>query len=196
MKQLKETSCFGTAPFSILALLLLMTLSCSWCDAAEYNCANPDATIKKPFIDGNKSFMGGIVSEYQGAGGVDDVYSPIIDASTPDKHKHVIGQLAQMTTDDSLKALEHAKKAWNRGQGVWPLMSSEERIVAMQNVVSKLKERREEIIDVLQWEICKSSLDAAAEFDRTMGFIEGTINEVRLASKQSSIWRTISGIAA
>lgn len=140
--------------------------------------------------------MGGTVSDYKGAGKVDDVYSPILDTSTQEKHKHIIGKLAQMTTDDSLNALEHAKKAWNRGQGVWPLMSSEERITALQNVVNKLKEKREEIIDVLQWEICKSSVDAATEFDRTMGFIENSIEEVRIASKQSSIWKTIGGIAA
>ena len=140
--------------------------------------------------------MGGVVNDYKGGGKVDDVYSPILDTSTPEKHKHIIGKLAQMTTEDSLQALEHAKNAWNRGQGVWPLMSTEGRIAAIQSVISKLKERREEIINVLQWEICKSSTDAAAEFDRTMVFIESTINEVRIASKQSSIWKTISGIAA
>ena len=141
----------------------VFVIGCCFCKAAEYNCLNPDATIQKPFIDGSKSFMGGVVNDYKGGGKVDDVYSPILDTSTPEKHKHIIGKLAQMTTEDSLQALEHAKNAWNRGQGVWPLMSTEGRIAAIQSVISKLKERREEIINVLQWEICKSSTDAAAD---------------------------------
>ena len=75
-------------------------------------------------------------------------------------------------------------------------MSTEERISRIESVVVKLRERRSDIIDVLQWEICKSTSDAEAEFDRTMAFIENTIEEVRGNEKLSSVWKTISGITA
>jgi len=122
--------------------------------AAEYSCSTP------PFIDGAKKFMGGIISGYDGS--VSEVFSPIIDSDK--KSRFVIGKLAQMTSEDSLEALAHAKAAWNYGRGVWPQMSTEERIKAMEDAVSKLRERRSEIVTILQWEIAKSSKDAGRYF--------------------------------
>ena len=60
--------------------------------------------------------MGGKITQYEGK--VENVYSPILDSSESEKHKHIIGKLAQMTTEDSMNALEEAKTAWNSGQGV------------------------------------------------------------------------------
>jgi glyceraldehyde-3-phosphate dehydrogenase (NADP+) len=49
-------------------------------------------------------------------------------------------------------------------------MSQSARIHAVENFVKALKLNREEIVDVLMWEICKTKSDAAKEFDRTMDF--------------------------
>jgi len=46
------------------------------------------------------------------------------------------------------------------------------------------------------WEICKSAVDAAAEFDRTMLFIEATIAAYRKLDREEGGWNTISGIFA
>jgi glyceraldehyde-3-phosphate dehydrogenase (NADP+) len=56
-------------------------------------------------------------------------------------------------------------------------------------------EKRTEIVDILMWEICKSTKDAAMEFDRTMIFIDATIKELRAMMQQSS-WETVSGVVA
>ena len=42
-------------------------------------------------------------------------------------------------------------------------------------VVTRLKPKRDEIINVLMWEICKTKADATKEFDRTMDFIAQAI---------------------
>jgi glyceraldehyde-3-phosphate dehydrogenase (NADP+) len=47
-------------------------------------------------------------------------------------------------------------------------MSQAARIAAMEQFVVTLKESRAAIVDVLMWEICKTTADAAKEFDRTM----------------------------
>lgn len=80
----------------------------------------------------------------------------------------MIGNVAQFSEDDALAAVKAAATAWDRGQGVWPQMSLAERIRAIEGYVRNLKVIRQELIDVLMWEICKNTADAAKEFDRTM----------------------------
>ena len=74
-------------------------------------------------------------------------------------------------------------------------MTAQQRIEALEKVVVSLKEARNDIVKVLMWEICKTADDAAAEFDRTMLFIEATIAALRDSDSIGS-WRTINGIIA
>ncbi len=104
--------------------------------------------------------MFGTISPWNGA--VENVTSPIIDQTTSERT--IIGTLAQMSEVDALEAVASAKAAWNKGQGTWPQMTALQRIEALERVVVSLKARRQEIVDVLMWEICKSTADAAAEF--------------------------------
>lgn len=94
-----------------------------------------------------------------GSGDDDDEYVPA-----------VIGSMPQFTTEQSLDVLASAKAAWNHGRGVWPQMSQQERIVAIEAFLEKLHEQRTAIINLLMWEIGKNHGDAAAEFDRTIAF--------------------------
>jgi hypothetical protein len=75
-------------------------------------------------------------------------------------------------------------------------MSANDRIARLEQVVAGLQARRNEIITVLMWEICKSAVDAAAEFDRTMLFIGATIAAYRKLDREEGGWNTISGIFA
>lgn len=83
-----------------------------------------------------------------------------------------IGSMPQFTTDDTMKVLEKAKKAWNYGNGIWPQMSLTERIQHIETFLNNLKKERTAIIQLLMWEIGKNFLDAAAEFDRTIEFAQ------------------------
>merc|ERR1719316_2607774 len=80
-----------------------------------------------------------------------------------------------MSKEQTQQAVAAAEKAWDGGQGAWPQTTPAARVAALQRVVARLKERRSEIVNVLMWEICKTSGDAAAEFDRTMQFFEKTL---------------------
>ena len=97
-------------------------------------------------------------------GEVVDVTSPIIDSKTG--KRAVIGNLAQMGMEHAMAALDAAVAAWDCGQGPWPQMSLAGRIAAVEALVSELTAARAEIVNVLMWEICKNSADAAKEFDR------------------------------
>jgi glyceraldehyde-3-phosphate dehydrogenase (NADP+) len=144
----------------------------------------------KPMIDGAKSFIAGKVEPFLGE--VDTVTSPIVDKETGERT--VIGKVARFTKEHTLSAVAAAEKAWDGGQGVWPQLSAQARIEALERVVKNLKDRREEIVNVLMWEICKNTGDAAAEFDRTMQFIDKTLETFRAMDAEAKDWKVVSGI--
>jgi len=185
-----------------MLLLLIAIVSIYGVLGGEYTCPVAPAvrsTIQpsdpryasRPFVDGAVSFLDGEVKPY--LGDVIPVTSPIVDGATGERT--IIGKLAQMGEKEALQAVASARKAWSNGQGVWPQMSAAERILAVERVVSSLKKRRAEIVNVLMWEICKTIDDAALEFDRTIQFIESTLQAYR-DSDASSSWKTVSGVLA
>ena len=143
----------------------------------------------KPFVDGNTIFVNGQISAWTGS--TVDVTSPIVDSSTG--QRALIGKMAQMEEKDALRAVESARQAWNNGQGIWPQMSANERLIAMEAVLESLQEKRDEIINVLLWEICKNKKDAAAEFDRTIEFSKNVIAAFRKDLEQGD-WKVTNGI--
>jgi glyceraldehyde-3-phosphate dehydrogenase (NADP+) len=97
-----------------------------------------------------------------------------------------IGEMPQMSTRQSLQILEQAKTGWANGNGVWTQMTLKQRIIAMQSFIKELQQSRDEIIKVLMYEIGKNYNDAAAEFDRTIQFIQETIQTVQSSPDFSS----------
>lgn len=180
----------------IVFSLLLTYSTCQYtCPIAEFPIQVVPSDVKyhsKPYVNGAKTFIGGEVKDWGGAS--IDVTSPIIDESTG--KPTIIGKIAQMLSDDAVTAVDAAKKAWDNGRGKWPQMNINDRIIALRKVVEALKSKRDEIINVLTWEICKTSDDAAAEFDRTMSFIDASINAFIELDKETSGWKTINGIIA
>ena len=106
-----------------------------------------------------------------------------------------IGSMPQMTKEQSLQALSSAVNAWNGGQGAWPQLSLAERINAIQNFMKELKYKREDIVNVLMYEIGKNRSDAEAEFDRTMQFAEKTIEYIQNSHEfgNNGKWDTSNG---
>jgi glyceraldehyde-3-phosphate dehydrogenase (NADP+) len=140
----------------------------------------------------SKVFFGGQVIHWDGA--VEPVTSPILDATTGERI--VIGSMAQMTADEAILVLNAAKQAWNTGRGEWPQLSMRQRIDAINRLVESLKARRDIIVKTLMWEICKNSADAAAEFDRTILFIEATIKSISDMDETEARYQVVSGIQA
>jgi len=90
-----------------------------------------------------------------------------------------------------------AAVAWDRGQGVWPRLPLAKRIAAIERLVVELRAIREQMVAVLEWEIAKTSADAAAEFDRTMQFVSALIAELKRdpnLGQGLAGWTTVSGV--
>jgi glyceraldehyde-3-phosphate dehydrogenase (NADP+) len=189
------------AEFVFLCLQLFTVVQFTLASSDDFRCAvkNPvqispsdERYGTRPNVNGAKTFYNGIIDDYTGA--YQPVTSPIIDSSTG--KRAVIGKIAQMKKDELNDIVKSAEDAWKNGQGVWPQMTIHERITAIEKVVVSLKEKREEIVNVLMWEICKSLDDARAEFDRTMTFIESVITALKDMDTNEGNWTTVSGILA
>eukprot|EP00668_Euglena_longa_P001090 GGOE01001301.1.p1 GENE.GGOE01001301.1~~GGOE01001301.1.p1 ORF type:complete len:646 (-),score=191.41 GGOE01001301.1:383-2281(-) len=129
-------------------------------------------SVSPPFVDGNKLFIGGSIIPWKGESL--EVTSPIVDIATGKRIR--IGQQAQLGVPEALQALKAASQAWAGGLGEWPQMSVPQRCDRMRQIVAELKKKRSQIVEVLQWEICKTTADAEKEFDRTMEYIQLTID--------------------
>ena len=145
----------------------------------------------KPDVKGFK-FCGGKKSEWTGA--LDNVTSPIFDVATGERA--IIGTLPNMSEADAVEVVEAAAAAWDKGQGVWPQMSLAKRIAAIEAFVVELGKAREAMVNALMWEIAKSTTDAAAEFDRTILFIQAAIAQLKkdpTVGQGLSQWEEVSG---
>jgi glyceraldehyde-3-phosphate dehydrogenase (NADP+) len=129
-------------------------------------------------------------------GEVSEVFSPIL-ISTPEGLKRkLIGSYPIGTDKEANEALDAAIKAYDNGRGEWPTMTVESRIKCMHNFVLKMAEQREVVIKLIMWEIGKSQADAAKEFDRTVEYINNTIDALKDIDRQSSRFEIAEGVVA
>ena len=98
--------------------------------------------------------------------------------------------------DAALEALSAAEKAFNRGQGVWPTLPVKERIKCLKTFAYKMRLQRDLVSNLLMWEIGKTRADAFKEFDRTVTYIEDTIEAYKKLDRKSARFQKESGIHA
>lgn len=130
----------------------------------------------------------------QWTGKTTPVYSPIYHQDTNQKIQ--IGVVPDMTEKEALLAVESAYKAYGNGRGYWPQLTSKERIEALEKFIVGLKKHRDEIVDLIMWEICKTKGDSEKEVDRTIKYILDTIVELKHLENKQSILTSDSGISA
>ena len=101
-------------------------------------------------------------------GDTSEVFSTI--DSNPDTpySPTLLGSIPDMDSESAIEALESARKAFNRGQGIWPTMKVRDRLKAMKRFADKMNEHRDQIVNLLMWEIGKNQSDSEKEFDRTV----------------------------
>ena len=65
-------------------------------------------------------------------------------------------------------------------------MTVEQRIGCIRKFVMMMQEQREIIVNLLMWEIGKSRADSEKEFDRTLDYINDTIEALKQLDRTSS----------
>jgi len=127
-------------------------------------------------------------------GNSQDVFSPVYIKTNSGLVPKKLGSYPILTEKESLEALDAAKKAYDNGRGIWPTMTVEKRIKSLELFVSKMKEKRKEVVHILMWEICKNYADSCKEFDRTVEYINDTIHAYKELDRSSSRFQIEQGI--
>lgn len=115
-----------------------------------------------------------------------DVFSPVCFRESSGLKPVLLGSHPELSPRESLAALEAACRAYDHGRGKWPTMSVGERIRHLEQFAWRMKERREEVVRLLMWEIGKARKDSEKEFDRTIDYIIGTIDALKDVDRTSS----------
>ncbi len=129
-------------------------------------------------------------------GPVSEVYSPVCIPGPDGLQRKLIGTYPICTEKEANEALEAALAAYDNGRGEWPTMSIVDRITCMEKFVFKMIEQRTLIVKLIMWEIGKSYADATKEFDRTVEYINATIDGLKDIDRQSSRFEMAEGIVA
>ena len=149
----------------------------------------------KNHIHCNEYLVDGVLHTWNGA--TSEVYSTI---QSEGKDGHVgptlLGSIPDMETDAALAALGAAEKAYNRGQGVWPTMKVKNRLRCLTTFAEKMKDSREQVVELLMWEIGKNKADSYKEFDRTVDYIFDTVEAYKKLDRKSAKFDKQSGIHA
>lgn len=127
-------------------------------------------------------------------GEVEEVISPLRIQTDEGLKPFTVGHFPLLTEQESLDALNAAAMAYNLGQGEWPTMAVSQRIEHVQDFAYRMKEKRAEVVKLLMWEIGKSYQDSQKEFDRTVRYIEDTIDALKDLDRVSSRFELSEGV--
>jgi glyceraldehyde-3-phosphate dehydrogenase (NADP+) len=127
-------------------------------------------------------------------GPVETVRSPVCVRHQDDSLEQV--ELGSYPTGGELEAeeaLAAAVAAYDEGRGVWPTMTVADRIACMQNFTNQMMARRQEVTNLIMWEIGKSQSDSEKEFDRTVDYIRATIEALKELDNSNSRFHIVEG---
>jgi len=154
----------------------------------------PELMELKPYTC-DQYLVNGQLKKWKGA--TTEVYSTIYTPNSAGENAPtLLGTIPDMETESALEALDAAKMAFHRGQGLWPTMKVGERLKCMENFVEKMKAHREEIVTLLMWEICKNKSDSYKEFDRTIDYIYDTIEAYKNLDRKGAKFEKEGGVYA
>lgn len=119
-------------------------------------------------------------------GNLNAVVSPVFIKEGNEYKQTVLGSTPLLTATEALDSLDAAVKAYSLGRGAWPTMSVAERITHVEKFLTRMKEKRSEVVKLLMWEIGKTLKDSEKEFDRTCDYIVDTINGLKDLDRNSA----------
>jgi len=119
-------------------------------------------------------------------GNLNPVLSPVFTSDGTSQKQKQIGSTPLLTSKESLEALDAAVKTYDLGRGKWPTMSVLDRIGHVESFLTAMRNKRDEVVKLLMWEIGKTLKDAEKEFDRTIDYIGDTIKAYKELDRNSA----------
>lgn len=130
------------------------------------------------------------------SGPVKDVFSPVFENKNGELKQVRLGSQPILDRTIALKVLDAAIASYDHGRGEWATMSIKNRIEHMVNFTKRMKEKRNEVVNMIMWEIGKSFTDSQKEFDRTIEYIQDTIEALKNLDRDSSRIQKVQGVYA
>lgn len=90
-----------------------------------------------------------------------------------------LGAAPAMTAAEAGAALDAAVAAYDRGMGPWPSASIQRRIEAVEAFIQSAAQQKETIVRFLMWETAKTYVESVNEFDRTIRYMEDSVEHMR-----------------
>jgi glyceraldehyde-3-phosphate dehydrogenase (NADP+) len=155
----------------------------------------PKAFRIEELIHQNRYLVDGELKPWKGK--TREVYSPVRTVNENGEYAPtLLGTVPELSSREGIEALQSACDAYNKGQGMWPTMKVGDRLNCMVKFVDQMKEKREEVVNLLMWEIGKSLPDAEKEFDRTVDYIYDTIEDFKQLDRDSANFQKHEGVHA
>lgn len=154
----------------------------------------PESLKVNSQIEQTEYLVNGEILKWDGP--VKDVYSPIFVNENGVSKQVRLGSQPILNKEAALKALDAALSSYNNGRGEWATMSIRKRIEHMVNFTKRMKEKRDEVVKMIMWEIGKSFSDSQKEFDRTIDYIQDTIDALKTLDRDSSRIQKVQGVYA
>jgi glyceraldehyde-3-phosphate dehydrogenase (NADP+) len=98
------------------------------------------------------------------------IFSPI----SVGGHPVYLGKVPMMTENMVDEIIAAQSKAWDNGNGEWPMMSHRQRVACIRKFIEEMKKKRNRVVNYIMWETCKKIEDSRAEFDRTVQYLTDT----------------------
>ena len=146
-------------------------------------------------INCDSYLVNGLLKKWKG--NTTDVFSSIQTLNKDGQLKPtLLGSIPDMETESALEALKAAENAYGKGKGLWPTMKVTERLKCMEVFVKKMMQHRDIVVKLLMWEICKNKEDSYKEFDRTIDYINDTIEAYKNLDRKSARFDKEGGVYA
>lgn len=127
-------------------------------------------------------------------GPADPVRSPVCVRTADGRLEQIeLGSVPSGAEREAEEALEAAVAAYDDGRGLWPTMTVAERIGCLQDFTNQMISRRQEVVDLIVWEIGKPKVDSEKEFDRTVDYIRATITALKELDNSNSRFTIVEG---
>ncbi len=123
-----------------------------------------------------------------------EVYSAVETNNDGILEKIYLGKIPNAGLPEAMECLDAAVEAYDNGFGLWPTMSVEKRIEHVQVFIKEMITLREDVVQLLMWEIGKNRADSEKEFDRTVAYIYDTINALKDLDRKSASFTIESDI--
>lgn len=136
------------------------------------------------YLEQREYLIDGELKTWQGE--LAPVLSPVFVKEASGYKQKIIGSTPLLNAAEAMTALEAAVKAHDLGKGEWPMMSVADRISHVEKFLARMREKRDEVVKLLMWEIGKSLKDSEKEFDRTCDYIVDTIKALKETDRNSA----------